>query len=114
MRELPPRCTAMLTVYFETLDGETVAIQGERGDILMELARAEGIDGIDAECGGGCACATCHVHVDPAWMAKVGPAHELERDMLEFDGAVSDCSRLSCQIELGDELDGLQVKVVGR
>ena len=55
----------MPTIYFETLDGDTVAVQGDSGDIVMELARAEGIEGIDAECGGGCSCATCHVHVSP-------------------------------------------------
>ncbi len=104
----------MPTVYFETLDGDVVAVHGDAGDIVMELARAEGIDGIDAECGGGCACATCHVHVDPAWMAKVGPPSNIERDMLEFDGEVSETSRLSCQLQLADELDGLRVKVVGR
>ena len=104
----------MPTVYFETLDHDTVAVEGDVGDIVMELARAEGIDGIDAECGGGCACATCHVHVDPAWMPVVGPPSEIEQDMLEFDGEVSATSRLSCQIELTDELDGLRVKVVGR
>jgi len=102
------------TIYFETLDGDTVAVAGNAGDIVMELARAEGIDGIDAECGGGCACATCHVHVDPAWMDRVGPPSDLERDMLEFDGDVSETSRLSCQIELTEELHGLKVKVVGR
>ena len=104
----------MPTVYFETLDDETVAVQGEVGDVLMEVARAEGIDGIDAECGGGCACATCHVHVDPQWMAKVGPPSDLEREMQEYDGDVSETSRLSCQIELRNELDGLKVRVVGR
>lgn len=104
----------MPTVYFETLDGETVAVTGDAGDIVMELARAEAIDGIDAECGGGCACATCHVHVRPEWMPKVGQPSELEKEMLQFDGEVTDTSRLSCQIELTDELDGLTVKVVGR
>ncbi len=104
----------MPTVFFETLDDEIVAVDGDVGDIVMELARAEGIDGIDAECGGGCACATCHVHVDPGWMEAVGPPSDMERDMLEFDGAVAPTSRLSCQIELTDELDGLRVKVVGR
>ena len=104
----------MPTVYFDTLDGETVAVEGELGDIVMELARAEGVEGIDAECGGGCACATCHVHVAPEWMAKAGPPSDLEREMLEFDGEVAATSRLSCQIELTEELDGLIVKVVGR
>ena len=104
----------MPTVYFETLDDDVVAVEGDVGDIVMELARAENIDGIDAECGGGCACATCHVHIDPAWMSRVGPPGEVEQDMLEFDGDVMPTSRLSCQIELTEELDGLRVKVVGR
>ena len=102
------------TVYFQTLDDETIAVDGDAGDIVMELARAEGVDGIDAECGGGCACATCHVYVLPEWMPKVGPPSDLEREMLEFDGEVTETSRLSCQIELTEELDGLTVKVVGR
>ena len=104
----------MPTVYFVTLDGDTVAVDGDTGDIVMELARAEGIEGIDAECGGGCACATCHVHVDPDWMPIIGPPSEIEQDMLAFDGEVAPTSRLSCQIELTDELDGLRVIVVGR
>ena len=104
----------MPTVYFETLDAQTVAVEGEVGDVVMELARAEGIDGIDAECGGGCACATCHVHVAPDWIAKVGAPSDLEREMLEYDGEVTETSRLSCQIQLSEALDGLRVRVVGR
>ena len=103
----------MPTVYFITSTTRPWPSRGHR-DIVMELARSEGIDGIDAECGGGCACATCHVHVDPAWMPVVGPPSEIEQDMLEFDGAVTPTSRLSCQIELTEQLDGLRVKVVGR
>ncbi|MCZ6887394.1 MAG: 2Fe-2S iron-sulfur cluster-binding protein [Gammaproteobacteria bacterium] len=104
----------MPTIYFKTLQGDTVAVDAEVGDIVMELGRAHGIEGIDAECGGGCSCATCHVHVDPNWMKEVGPASELERDLLEFDGGMSETSRLSCQIEVTARLDGLVVKVVGR
>lgn len=104
----------MPTVYFETLTGEVVPVSGKVGDVVMELARAENIEGIDAECGGGCACATCHIHVAPEWMEAVGPPGDMELEMLEFDGEVTDTSRLSCQIELTDALDGLKVKVVGR
>ena len=104
----------MPTIYFETLEGELAAVDAASGDILMEVARAEGIEGIDAECGGGCACATCHVHVDPDWMDAVGAASEMELEMIEFDGAVAPTSRLSCQIEVTDAMDGLKVKVVGR
>ena len=104
----------MPTVYFRTLDDETVAVEGEAGEVVMALARAHDIDGIAAECGGGCACATCHVHVDPAWMPKVGPPGELERDLLDFEANKTDASRLSCQIVLREELDGLTVTVAGR
>jgi 2Fe-2S ferredoxin len=90
-----------------------VDVDGEVGDVLMQLAVDNGVEGILGECGGGCSCATCHVHVDPEWFSRVGPAHEVEQDMLEFSGSVSPCSRLACQLLLTDELDGIVLKVVG-
>jgi 2Fe-2S ferredoxin len=75
----------------------------------MECARRANIPGIIAECGGACACATCHVYVDDEWAARVGIANAMERDMLEFAEAVRDNSRLSCQIKVTDQLDGLTV-----
>jgi 2Fe-2S ferredoxin len=68
------------------------------------------VPGIDAECGGACACATCHVYVDEAWRARVGAASDMERNMLEFAGDVRPDSRLSCQIRVTKELDGLVVQ----
>ncbi len=78
---------------------------------VMETARKHLIEGIEAECGGACACATCHVYVDEAWQQKVGGANEMEEDMLDFAFDVRPSSRLSCQIKVTDDLDGLVVRV---
>ena len=79
---------------------------------LMEVGRANGVEGILADCGGACACATCHVYVDPDWLDRVGTPDAIEAEMLDM---VSDLhranSRLSCQIRLGPDLDGLKVTV---
>lgn len=93
-------------------DGDTEIIEGVNGDSVMMTAVQNGIDGIVAECGGSLSCATCHVYVDEDWFARTGPASEDELEMLE--GAMSPAgptSRLSCQIELSDDLDGLVVRV---
>ena len=79
---------------------------------LMQVGRANDVAGILADCGGGCSCATCHVYVDQAWMERVGAPNDIENEMLDM---VSDLrkpnSRLSCQIDLRPELDGLVVTV---
>ena len=81
---------------------------GTPGQSLMELARAHGVVGILAECGGLCACATCHVYVDEAWWPRVGEADDVEFSMLDLVGdALEDTSRLACQIKLRSELNGL-------
>jgi 2Fe-2S ferredoxin len=69
------------------------------------------IPGIDADCGGACACATCHVYVDPAWVDKTGSQSAMEESMLDFAENVESNSRLSCQIKVSDELDGLVVRM---
>jgi ferredoxin, 2Fe-2S len=79
---------------------------------LKDVARAHAVPGIAADCGGACACATCHVHVDPAWIDRVGRATGVEADMLELQSELSDTSRLSCQIDLRPELNGLRVSVL--
>jgi 2Fe-2S ferredoxin len=84
------------------------------GITLMEAARQHGIDGIVARCGGACACATCHVYVAPAWMAKLGPAEDMEQGMLESAWEPRPNSRLSCQIQISKALDGLEVTVPER
>jgi 2Fe-2S ferredoxin len=77
----------------------------------MEAAIANTVPGIVAECGGACSCATCHVYVDDEWTEKVGGPSEMEEDMLDFAFDVRPTSRLSCQIRLTDELDGLVLHV---
>lgn len=97
-----------LITYIES-DGKTYEIQVEIGSTVMQGAVDNLIDGIVAECGGACSCATCHCYVDDAWVEKVGPAGDMEKEMLECALDPRDSSRLSCQIEVTEELDGLVV-----
>lgn len=78
---------------------------------VMEVAVKNTVPGIEAECGGACACATCHVYVEEAWRKATGQPEEMEEDMLDFAFDVRDTSRLSCQIKVTDDLDGLVVNV---
>ena len=78
---------------------------------VMESAVKNMVPGIDADCGGACACATCHVYVEPDWLEKTGEREEMEEDMLDFAFDVRENSRLSCQIKVAPELDGLTVRV---
>lgn len=94
------------------IDGSPTSLEADEGDSVMMTAVQNGLDGIIGECGGSLSCATCHVYVGEDWIDKVGGAGDDENELL--DGAVSarrPGSRLSCQIELGDELDGLTVEV---
>jgi 2Fe-2S ferredoxin len=91
-------------------DGKERTVDAEVGATVMETAIRNSVPGIVAECGGACSCATCHVHVDDAWTAKVGPPSPMEEDMLDFAFDVRPNSRLSCQIKVTDELDGLIVR----
>ncbi|TGD71351.1 2Fe-2S iron-sulfur cluster binding domain-containing protein [Mangrovimicrobium sediminis] len=102
-----------VTVTLVQVDGEVITIEDAPvGESLMEVARSRGVDGILGDCGGGCACATCHVYVDPAWEAKVGKPDDIEEMTLDMVSHVTrDNSRLSCQIKLAPELDGLRVNV---
>jgi 2Fe-2S ferredoxin len=90
-------------------DGTQRTVDAEVGATVMETAIRNNVPGIVAECGGACSCATCHVHVDEAWKEKVGPPSAMEEDMLDFAFDVRPTSRLSCQIKVTDELDGLVV-----
>jgi len=94
-----------------TREGEEREIVGEAGLSVMETLRDGGVDEILALCGGCCSCATCHVHVDPAFMAKLPPMSEDENDLLDSSSDRDETSRLSCQIEFTDALDGLRVRV---
>ena len=101
----------MAKITFIQPDGRAQTVEGEAGMTVMETAKKHLVDGIEAECGGACACATCHVYVDDQWRERVGPPAEMEEDMLDFAFDVRESSRLSCQIKVTPELDGLIVRV---
>jgi len=90
-------------------DGTVHTVEAEIGSTVMETALKNGVSSIVAECGGACSCATCLVHVDEKWSAIVGPPSAEEEDMLDFAFEVKPTSRLSCQIKVTEELDGLVV-----
>ncbi|HWM49362.1 MAG TPA: 2Fe-2S iron-sulfur cluster-binding protein [Xanthobacteraceae bacterium] len=94
--------------------GESRTVDAEVGSTVMEAAIRNGIPGIEAECGGACACATCHVYVEEAWQEKTGEASAMEQDMLDFAFEVRPNSRLSCQITVREDLDGLVVHTPAR
>jgi 2Fe-2S ferredoxin len=94
-----------------TPDGERHDVVVENGYSVMEGAINNNIDGIVAECGGACACATCHSYIDEAWLGKLPPMEDMEDSMLDAAFDRRDNSRLTCQIEMNDELDGLVVYV---
>ncbi|MEQ8558270.1 MAG: 2Fe-2S iron-sulfur cluster-binding protein [Henriciella sp.] len=99
----------MPTITYIDHDGGERQIEAKNGETVMETAIKNSVPGIDADCGGACACATCHVYVDEAFMEKVGQPEEMEQSMLDFAENVQSNSRLSCQITVSDELDGLKV-----
>lgn len=99
----------MPKITFIDHNGTARAVEGEIGATVMETAIRHGVPGIDAECGGACACATCHVYVDDAWREAAGAPSGMEEDMLDFAFDVRPNSRLSCQIRVKAELDGLVV-----
>jgi 2Fe-2S ferredoxin len=99
----------MIHITFKDTEGNARTIEAQEGSTVMETALREGIPGIEAECGGACACATCHVYVDEPWMEVVGKPEQMEEDMLDFAFEVRPNSRLSCQIKVTPALDGLAV-----
>lgn len=104
----------MTKITYVTAQGERIETVGENGSTVMETAIINAVPGIVAECGGACTCATCHVYIDAAWRDTVGGPSSMEEDMLDFAFDVRDESRLSCQIKVRDELDGLVVHVPTR
>ncbi|NBQ29032.1 MAG: 2Fe-2S ferredoxin, partial [Rhodobacteraceae bacterium] len=91
-------------------NGTEHVVEVANGLTVMEGARDNNIPGIDADCGGACACSTCHVYVHPDWMAKLAPREDMEEDMLDFAFEPDATrSRLTCQIKVTDDLDGLVV-----
>ena len=101
----------MVKVTFIEFDKTEHSIDAEKDTSLMEVAIQNGVPGIDADCGGACACATCHVYVQKEWFAKLPPKEDTEEDMLDFAFDVRENSRLSCQLTVSDELDGLIVNL---
>src|SRR5580698_7813693 len=99
----------MPKVTFKAFDGKITTVEVPAGTSLMRAATDNRVDGIDGDCGGNCACATCHVYVDPAWIARTGNRTHTEEDMLNLVSELRDNSRLACQIILEDDLDGLVV-----
>ncbi|MDM8011488.1 MAG: 2Fe-2S iron-sulfur cluster-binding protein [Parasphingorhabdus sp.] len=101
----------MPTIHVTGRDGEEKAVSVDAGISVMEAIRDNGFDELLALCGGCCSCATCHVHVDAAWKEKLPEMSEDEDDLLESSDHRDEFSRLSCQIEVSDELDGLKVRI---
>src|ERR1700748_942225 len=99
----------MPKITFTDPAGTSRTVEGEVGATVMETAIKNDVPGIEAECGGACACATCHVYIEDAWREKVGGPSPMEEDMLDFGYDVRENSRLSCQIKVTDNLDGLIV-----
>ena len=101
----------MAKITFIEHNGTEHVVDGENGMSVMETAVKNMVPGIDADCGGACACATCHVYLQGDWVDKLGERSEMEEDMLDFAFEVQDSSRLSCQIRVSDDIDGLVLKV---
>jgi 2Fe-2S ferredoxin len=101
----------MVSITFITADGRAQYAAIEPGGSLMEGAVGNGIEGIDAECGGNCYCGTCRVYIDPHWRAIVGAAGDYEAPVIETAGDDDPGVRLSCQIAVTPELDGLVVRL---
>jgi 2Fe-2S ferredoxin len=104
----------MAKITFIEHNGTARTVEAENGSTVMEAAIRNSVPGIEAECGGACACATCHVYVDEAWQGVVGSPAPPEEDMRDLAFDVRANSRLSCQIKVSDALDGLVVRTPER
>ena len=101
----------MAKIKFIEHNGTEHDVEADNGLSIMQAAVNNGIPGIVAECGGACSCATCHVQLDKEWYEKTEAASDMENEMLEFAmGFVENSSRLSCQIKISDELDGIVIR----
>lgn len=99
----------MPKIIFIDHQGQETIVEGNVGDSVMEAAVDNDVPGIDADCGGACACATCHVYIANDWLNIVGKPEDLEAEMLDVAEDVKENSRLACQIKVSDEMDGLVV-----
>jgi 2Fe-2S ferredoxin len=101
----------MPKVTFIDFSGAERVVEAQPGESLMQAATGNMVSGIDADCGGACACGTCHVYVDDRWLGAVGQPDEMEEAMLEMRPERQPNSRLCCQIEVTDALDGLVLRL---
>ena len=101
----------MPKIRFILHNGTEHVVEGEVGNSAMQTAIDNMVPGIIADCGGNCSCATCQGYVDPAWLDKLDPISETEQEMLDGAMRVQDNSRLTCQIKLTDELDGIVIRL---
>ncbi|MBB3181338.1 2Fe-2S iron-sulfur cluster-binding protein [Variovorax sp. Sphag1AA] len=102
----------MIRITYVEDGGTRHTVTAQAGRSLMQIAVENGVPGIDADCGGSCVCATCHIHVDTPWSERLAPPDEVELTTLEFAvGAEPRTSRLSCQIAVSEALDGIEVRM---
>jgi 2Fe-2S ferredoxin len=101
----------LIKITYIEFNGREHVVDAAPGVSLMELAKKNNVPGIDADCGGACSCGTCHVYIDPAWQARVGGRNALEDATIEFASDVAPNSRLSCQMRITVNLDGLVVRL---
>lgn len=101
----------MAKITYIAFDGTRFDVEAQNGSTVMENALRNSVPGVEAECGGACACATCHVYVDEAWTERLPAKTELEIKMLDFAVMVKPTSRLSCRLIVGPEIDGLSMSI---
>lgn len=101
----------MLKIHVTDIDGAEADIEGKVGFTLMEMLKSYNYTAIEAACGGSCSCATCHVIIDEAWFSKLSPPSDTELELVSMAPTSGPHSRLSCQILLSEEMDGLKVQV---
>lgn len=101
----------MPKIHFVEFGGREHLIEVAAGTSVMQAAIDNNVPGIDGDCGGECACGTCHVYVDSAWLPKIGVRTTPEDELLNFAAATQENSRLACQIRMDDALDGLRVRM---
>lgn len=101
----------MIKIKYIEHDGTEHVVNAEKNQSMMEVAINNNVPGIDADCGGQCSCATCHVIVDHDWLDKLPPISEMEESMLDINPERSPASRLSCQLQVVAELDGIILKL---
>ena len=101
----------MATIVFFEPDGTEKSVTARIGQSIMEVAVQNGVNGIEADCGGACSCATCHGYIDEAWFDRLNPPQGVELDMLEFALDTAPNSRLTCQIPVSEDMDGLVIRL---